>query len=160
MGRSLDVFDLGFCRIGILICYDANFFEAWRVLALKNAEIILLPHASRSAPGKEISRDKQLTQLKSTVDKMPGKFGVYAADNNVFSVFANQADYNGHSTHSGGAYICGPDGKILVKSEPVLDDHWICAEIDLKARDKRRAGTNSVLKDRRPELYKEITKMI
>lgn len=42
MGRSLEVFDLGFCKVGTLICYDSQFCEAWRVLALKGAEVILL----------------------------------------------------------------------------------------------------------------------
>lgn len=160
MGRALEVFDIGLCRIGILICYDANFFEAWRVLALKNADILLLPHASRSAPGEEVPKDRQIRQLKETVENMPGNFGVYAADNNVFAVYANQADYNGHSTHSGGAYVCGPDGKVIVKSKPVLADHWISADVDLKVRAKGRAGTNSLMKDRRPEVYGELTKMI
>ena len=160
MGRSLDVFDLGFCKLGILICYDANFFEAWRVLALKGAEIILLPHASRSGVGKKIPREQQMKGLQKTLDNLPNKFGVYASDNNVFAVFANQVDYNGHSTHGGGAYIIGPDGNILSKSKPVLDDCWISTEIDFKIRDERRRGLNSTLKYSRPEVYSELTKMI
>jgi predicted amidohydrolase len=54
MGRSLEVFDLGFCKLGTLICYDSVFFEAWRTLALKGAEVILLPHAGRSGPDKRL----------------------------------------------------------------------------------------------------------
>ena len=160
MGRSLNVYDTGFCRIGILICYDANFFEAWRVLALKGAEIILLPHASRSGVGINVPREQQTKRLQRTLKNLPGKFGVYASDNNVFAVFANQVDYNGHSTHGGAAYFLGPDGSVLIKSKPVLDDCWVSTEIDFKLRDEGRSGTNSTLKDRRPEVYTELTKMI
>jgi len=41
------VFNLGFCKIGIAICHDSDFFESWRMLALKGAEMVLLPHAIR-----------------------------------------------------------------------------------------------------------------
>src|SRR5438552_3869196 len=40
------VFDLGYCRIGTAICHDSDFFESWRVLSLKGAEVLLLPPAN------------------------------------------------------------------------------------------------------------------
>ena len=42
-----NVFDLGFGTVGTAICHDSDFFESWRILALKGAEIVLLPHANR-----------------------------------------------------------------------------------------------------------------
>lgn len=160
MGRSLDVFDIGSWKIGILICYDANFFEAWRVLALKGADILLLPHAGRSGVGIELPLQKQKEHLKGVFKRMPGRYGIYAADNNVFAIYGNQIGYNGHSTHSGGAYLVAPDGKLLAKSKLTLDDHWIRAEIDRAIQIKRRNSPNSIMKDRRPEMYGELTKMI
>lgn len=160
MGRTLDVYDLGFCKAGILICYDSNFFEAWRVLALKGAEVILLPHASRSGPGVELPKKKQINRLKNILEKLPGRNGVYAYDNNVFAVYCNQVDYNGHSTHSGAAYIIGNDGKLITRSKPVLDDLWISAQIDKEKQSQRRKSQNFSLKDRRPEMYGELVKMI
>ena len=44
------VYDLGFCTVGTAICHDSDFFESWRILALKGAEVILLPHANRTMP--------------------------------------------------------------------------------------------------------------
>jgi len=160
MGRSLEVFDVGFCRIGILICYDADFFEAWRVLALKGANVLLLPHAARSGVGKRIPRDKQLKDLEGFVDSPCRRFRVYGSDNNVFAVYANQADYNGHSTHCGGAAILSPGGDVPAISRPVLDDHLITAKIDLREQDSKRKSGNSTLKDRRPEVYGELVRMI
>jgi len=42
-GNDWPVFDLDFGRIGITICFDVNFPEGFRVLALRGAEIIFHP---------------------------------------------------------------------------------------------------------------------
>jgi len=44
-GRELPAFDVGPCKVGIVICYDNQFPEVARVLALRGADIILMPHA-------------------------------------------------------------------------------------------------------------------
>src|SRR5271166_2609505 len=46
-GREIAVFDVGPCNAGIVICYDNQFPEVARVLALRGAEVILMPHAGR-----------------------------------------------------------------------------------------------------------------
>ncbi len=46
-GREITVFDVGKCKIGIVICYDNQFPEIARVLALRGADVILMPHAAR-----------------------------------------------------------------------------------------------------------------
>jgi predicted amidohydrolase len=160
MGRSLEVFDLGFCRVGIAICFDANFSEVWRVLALKGADVLLLPHASRTGWGEKTPKEKQVQDLKQMLDSLPGRYGVYAEDNIVFAAYANQVGYNGHSTHLGGAYVLGPDGKLLARSEPVLDDLWISAELDPMLQEEARNSRFSLLRTRRPEVYGELTRMV
>ena len=42
-GKELPVFDTDFGRIGIMICWDVQFPEVARSLAMKGAEVILLP---------------------------------------------------------------------------------------------------------------------
>jgi len=160
MGRSFEVFDLGFCTVGTLICYDVTFFEAWRVLSLKGAEVLLLPHAARSGRGEERTDEEQLEQIKRELDNAPGRNGIFGGDNNVFGVFANQFGYNGHSTHGGGTYIFGPDGKLITRGEPKLEDLMITAELDPGFLHESRQGGNNVMKSRRPEVYGEITRMI
>lgn len=160
MGRSLDVFDLGFCKIGTLVCYDSNFAEAWRVLALKGAEVILLPHASRSGAGKEIPAAEQVESLTKRLEEAPGTYRVHSRENAVFSIFGNQVDFNGHSTHAGGAYITAPNGQLIEKSEPRLDDLWISAELEPELLQKARQSSHCTLKMRRPEVYGELTRMI
>lgn len=159
MGRSLEVFDLGFCKVGTLICYDSLFFEAWRTLVLKGAEVILLPHAARSAPGKKLSAERQKKVLRHTLRNSLQHNAVYAADNHAFAVFANQWGYNGHSTHSGGAFVVAPDGQALAKSGARLQDLSIHARLDARTLDAVR-NVGSVLKFRRPELYGEVARML
>ncbi|HUV38354.1 MAG TPA: carbon-nitrogen hydrolase family protein, partial [Planctomycetota bacterium] len=124
MGQTLEVFDLGFAKVGTLICFDTSFFEAWRVLTLKGAEVLLLPHAARIARGEEVPPGKILDGMKSD-RRSEKRETVYAQDNAVFAVHANQVGYNGHSTHGGGAHVIGPDGSVIAKADASLDDLMI-----------------------------------
>jgi predicted amidohydrolase len=127
---------------------------------LKGADVLLLPHAGRSGWGKEIQPEEQQKRLKKILDDLPGRYGVYAEDNIVFAAYGNQVGYNGHTTHSGGAYVIGPDGKLLTKSEPILDDLWLSAELDPQVLEESRNSRYSLLRTRRPEMYGELTRMI
>ncbi len=160
MGRSFEVFDLPFGRLGVLVCYDSDIFESWRVLALKGADVVLLPHASRAGFGEKVEPEELKGQLAERLDGLPGQHGVYAKANALFAVYGNQVDYNGHSTHQGGAWIIGPDGKLIEKSSVSLDDLWIGAELDPAVQQEVRRSPWCTLKMRRPEMYGEITRMI
>lgn len=160
MGRSWELFDLGFCKVGVSICLDSFFFETWRVLALMGADLLLLPHASRLGWGEEIDKEKQLKEMKERHEKLPGNNGVYAGDNLVYAAFCNQVDYNGHSTHHGDAYVLGPRGDLLACNNISLDNLWVSAELDPKVLDEARNGRFSTMRTRRPEMYSEIAKMI
>ena len=45
-GEGYPVFDCDFGRLGILICWDMSYEEAWNALAAGGAEIVALPSAS------------------------------------------------------------------------------------------------------------------
>ncbi|WP_214658872.1 carbon-nitrogen hydrolase family protein [Candidatus Formimonas warabiya] len=47
-GNSFQVVQTEIGRIGMLICYDGDFPESWRILALKGADLILHPTAYES----------------------------------------------------------------------------------------------------------------
>lgn len=86
--------------------------------------------------------------------------GIYAKANGVFAAFGNQVGFNRHSTHLGGTHIVGPTGELIAKSEPLLDDLWISAELDPEVQKKMRRNPWCTLKTRRPEVYGELTRMI
>ena len=42
-GATYEVFDVGICRLGLMVCYDAVFPEVSRILALRGVDLILNP---------------------------------------------------------------------------------------------------------------------
>jgi N-carbamoylputrescine amidase len=159
MGRQINIFDLGFCQVGTLVCFDANFSEAWRVLALRGAEVVLLPHAGRGGWGEVVPAERQMQNIQAALDALPSPFGSYSRENAVYALFANQVGFNGHSTHTGGAYALSPHGLPLAKSQATLDDQLVVTELDSGLFEKARRAPNCTLKTRRPELYGEISEM-
>lgn len=164
------VFDLGFCRVGTAICHDSDFFESWRILALKGAEVILLPHANRTMPagggtltfdgrGRELDAAAILRAQEELLEERPSPPRLHdflARDNGVYAVFSDMVGFDGHSTHVGGAYVLAPDGSLLAHSEPGTGDRWIAVELDPEPIDQARENPWFALKKRRPEAYHEL----
>jgi predicted amidohydrolase len=165
-----NVVDLGFCRVGTAICHDSDFFESWRILALRGAELVLLPHANRTMPagggeltfdgrGREAPAGEVLRAQRELLDGSPGPprlHDVLARDNAVFAAFSDQVGFDGHSTHIGGAYVLGPDGSQLACSEAGTDTCWVSADLDPEALVRARENPWFALRKRRPETYDEL----
>jgi predicted amidohydrolase len=168
-----NVVDLGFCRAGAAICHDADFFESWRILALKGAEVVLLPHAIRNfvpteglgttgSAMREPSADDLMARQRLLMDSHPLQLlhDVQAKSNGVFGVFADQVGYDGNSAHIGGAYVVGPDGTLLARSQTSVEDLWVSAELDPESFEKARLSPWFTLRKRRPEAYAELTNLL
>ena len=165
------VYDLGFCTVGTAICHDSDFFESWRILALKGAEVILLPHANRTMPagggvltfdGREnlLSDDQILVAQEELLEPRPDPPRLHdflARDNGVYAVFSDMVGYDGHSTHVGGAYVLAPDGSMLARSELSTENALIAVELDPAPLERARENPWFALKKRRPEAYDELT---
>ncbi len=168
------VVDLGFCRVGTAICHDSDFFESWRVLALKGAEVILLPHANRTMPAPDGSlafdgRGRESTEeelLRAQGDLLaaqpvpPRLHDVMARDNGVYAIFSDQVGFDGHSTHVGGAYVLAPDGSTIARSEPGCETAWIVAELDPALLGRVRENDAFALRKRRPETYGALVEQL
>jgi predicted amidohydrolase len=168
------VYDLGFCRVGTAICHDSDFFESWRILALKGAEIVLLPHANRTMPagggeltfdgrGRRESEERTLSAQRELLEDHPWPprlHDVMARDNGVFAVFSDQVGFDGHSSHVGGAYVLAPDGSMLARSEVGTETGWISAELDPELLERARENPWFALKKRRPEAYAELVTLL
>jgi predicted amidohydrolase len=159
MGGSLEILEIGGWRVGVAICADADYFEVWRILALKGADLVLLPHASRSGWGVELTTEDQKRGLEESAKAAPDRYGTYAADNSIYAAYCNQVGFNGHSTHAGGAWIAGPDGNIVAAAKPVLENVFAVATLQPEALHAARRGRNSQLRTRRPELYGELVRL-
>lgn len=130
-------FDLNGIRTGMLICYDVEFPENVRTLALAGAELILVPTALPEGP---ISR-----RVADTV--VPAR----AFENGVFLVYADLCGKENDLSYGGRSVILGPDGDELARAG--MTETLLVAEIDVAAYDDARAQ-NPYLTDRRPGLYR------
>ena len=136
---GLPVFDIGICKLGMQVCFDWTFPEAWRVLALKGADFICHP-CNLVLPG--------LAQRGVPV---------HALTNRIFTITANRVGTEGDLTFTGLSTIADPRGDVLAQaSETGEEFHTV--EIDIaQARSKQITPRNNVLGDRRPEEYKLLT---
>jgi predicted amidohydrolase len=138
-GNSLLVAELDELKVGILICYDIEFPEAVRALALAGAELIAVPTA--------------LIQPFDIVARtlVPAR----AFENQVYVAYAGMCGREGGIGYCGLSCIVGPDGPDLARggSGPAL----LFADIDPSVVSKGRQS-NPYLADRRPELYSEPVK--
>ncbi|MFH1373421.1 MAG: nitrilase-related carbon-nitrogen hydrolase [bacterium] len=135
---GLPVFDIGVCRLGILICFDWIFPEAWRVLALKGADIICHPSAL-VLPG--------LAQRAVPI---------HGLTNRVYTIIANRIGTDGELTFTGLSTIADTKGEVLAQASPTGEEVKV-VEIDVSlARDKMVTPRNDIFTDRRPQEYKRL----
>jgi len=137
------VVDLAFGRVALMICYDLEFPEWVRLAALDGADVIAAPvnWPGYSWPAGE--RPAEVIKAQAA-----------AATNGVFVAVADRCQTERGVSWISGSVIVGPDGYPL--DGPVLADRpaVLTAACDLtRARDKRLAGDNDLLGDRRPDLY-------
>ena len=135
---GLPVFDIGWGKIGLLICFDWVFPEAWRILALEGADIVCHP-SNLVIPG--------LCQRAVPIN---------ALMNRVYVVTANRIGTEGDLTFTGLSAIADPKGEVLAQASSV-DEEVAVVDIDVAlARDKRITPRNDVLGDRRPDQYRRL----
>ena len=143
------VVDLAFGRVALMICYDLEFPEWVRLAALDGADVIAAPvnWPAYSWPAGE--RPAEVIKAQAA-----------AATNGVFVAVADRCQLERGVSWISGSVIVGPDGYPL--AGPVLADRTavLTAACDLtRARDKRLAGDNDLLGDRRPELYAGVSEV-
>jgi N-carbamoylputrescine amidase len=165
-GRSMNLFDIGKCNIGIVICYDNEFPEVARILALRGADLLLMPHASRDRMWKDTPESE--TAARSYMHDYYMPYAMRAWENACFAVVADQAGRAGYIDiyprdspnqphHPGAALIFGPDGRVLASSQVErIHDEMIVATLDGALLAERRSQPTYTLRTRRPELFGEL----
>jgi len=137
---GLPVFDIGICRVGMLICFDWVFPEVWRSLALDGADIICHP-SNLVIPG-----------LAQRAVPIQGLF------NGVFTITANRVGTEKDLTFTGLSTIASNRGDILCQASADGEEVGV-VEIDVAAaRDKSITARNDRLADRRPDQYQRLTR--
>lgn len=137
--KPSDVFEIGGMKAGLLICYDVEFPEWTRTLALAGAELIIVPTAlPRSTANERVSRLMIPTR---------------ALENHSTIIYAGLCGSENSTAYQGGTCIVGPSGEDLARAgaRPAL----ITAEI-ANVQVPGEQG-DPYLKDRRPHLYHALT---
>jgi predicted amidohydrolase len=138
-GDDFPVVELNGWRLGLLICYDLEFPENARRLALAGADLILVPTANM-APYDFIA--------EVTVRAR-------AFENQCYVAYANYCGSEGDIHYCGLSSIAAPDGSRIAQA--AQDETLIIGTLDRKLMDDSRA-INSYFKDRRPALYAGLSK--
>jgi predicted amidohydrolase len=143
--RGFDVFEVGPARIGMHICYDGAFPEAARVMALKGADLVVLP--TNWPPGAECTA-AYVTNTR-------------ALENHVYFMAVNRVGLERGFRFIGGSKICDPTGATITEAAHERPE-ILYADLDLeKPRNKhliRVADKHEIWRfaDRRPEMYAAI----
>jgi predicted amidohydrolase len=143
-GDALDVFDTRLGRIGVLICFDLRPPEATRVLALRGAELLVLP--TNWPEGAQVSADSIAVAR--------------AAENRIFVATCNRVGEENGFRFIGRSKIVHPTGRVLASADD--GEAVLVADLDLaEARQKRTVTLpgryeTEVFASRRPELYGTI----
>lgn len=152
-GNTLQVIDTPTCKIGVLICYDVEFPETAQYLADQGAEIIFVPFCTDNRQG--YLRVRYCAQAR-------------AIENQVYVALAgnvgNLPDVSNMDIQYGQACVLTPSDFAFardgIKAEADSNEETVLiCDLDLDdLHESRSGGTVTPRLDRRPDLFKMITK--
>jgi N-carbamoylputrescine amidase len=146
-GQKIEVFSLKGTHFGVQLCYESHFPEISTVMALKGAEILIIPHASpRGTPAEK---------AESWLRHLPSR----AFDNGLYIVAYNQVGDNRNGfLFPGVAIALNPSGRVMNcyrgYEEQTMVVHLTKGELE----ETRNHRMKYFLPNRRPELYDEINR--
>ena len=129
------VFELAGWRIGLAICYDIEFPEVARDLALRGADLIVTPTANMEP------FDTVATRLVAA----------RAEENAVYVAYCNYVGAEGEFSYNGLSCVCGPDGQDQARADTCATGLFYATLSHTTLEDTRQSQTH--LQDRRPDLY-------
>jgi predicted amidohydrolase len=165
--RYFEVGDLGFpvvaapigsvpeVNMGLMICNDRRWPEAWRVLGLQSVELVMLgyntPSTNQDAKGFEAHH------LRVFHSHLSVQAGAY--QNACFAIATAKAGVEDGCELFGHSIIVNPQGEILAQATS-WDDELITADLDLDQCTLGRTTIFNFAKHRRPEAYGRITDQV
>ena len=149
-GDTFTVVDTTIGRVGLLVCYDGDFPESWRINALMGADIVF-----------------HISAYESPCENWWDKFYPAAAlQNVVWSVLCNTVGdtvLNGEPLHLfGRSRIIAPDGEIIAEAPYVpkgknSESYLLVKTVQARKQlAEARSKFGNFIRDRRPEVYGTI----
>lgn len=142
-------------RIGMLICNDRRWPEAWRAYALQGVELMLIGYNSAAYdPNGGTTEDAGLRTFHS---RLVAQANAYM--NATWAVCVAKAGDEDGSGLIGGSCIVNPDG-VIVAEAAGLGDEVILAECDLDACLQGKTKMFNFAEHRRPDMYRRIVDQV
>ncbi|MBI3695161.1 MAG: hypothetical protein HY238_10035 [Acidobacteria bacterium] len=170
-GTEMTVFDLGKCRAGISICYDNWLPEVPRILALRGADVLLMPHAMR----RKMWTDDPASEREAAECSRRFWLSTYpmrAFENACYAVVCDQAGRAGYVDtypkdspnqphHAGGCVVIDPLGEVVAQTpcDRIREDMLLVDLLPEKI-EEARSQPNYTLRTRRPELYGTLSERV
>ncbi len=133
--EGFTVFDTPLGRIGIVVCFDRHYPESVRTLALRGAELILIPTANT---------------VDEPSDVFQWEIKIQAFHSSVNIAMCNRVGTEGEMTFSGESIVSDYEGNTIALADG--REQMLFAEVDLPAAAATRAR-KPYTSLRRPELY-------
>lgn len=156
-GEAYTVFPVNGFPVGVLNCYEAEFCELSRILALKGAKLIVIPTAADEAT--ILSSGEWTTQPYPDVSKT--LIPAHAYESNIFISYSNRCQeetLNGKvvGKYLGNSMVANCHGELMVaaKNEVTL----LVADCIPSDYGSTHPEDTSYLKDRRAIMYEELVK--
>lgn len=143
--EALRVFEYKGVKMGINICYDVEFAEPSRLLALEGCQLLLVPTALAKG---EVHETVPLKVVPTR-----------AVDNHVWIAYSNHVgpSYK-DSNFCGLSALIGPDGEDLARAQADSTE-LLVAEL-IPGDYAKRFETTPLLLDRRAELFHNISRQV
>ncbi|HEV7482074.1 MAG TPA: carbon-nitrogen hydrolase family protein [Solirubrobacterales bacterium] len=135
-GSALATGPVGALIAGLSVCYDLRFPELFRILALREARLLLIPSAFTTSTG----RDHWEVLLRAR-----------AIENQAFVIAPNQVgEAPPHFDSYGHSAVVDPWGRVLASAPD--EECFVAADLDLDEQERVRESLPS-LANRRPAAY-------
>ncbi len=134
------VFETPVGKIGVAICYDRHFPEYMRALALKGADLVVIPQAGAKG--------------EWPAGLFEAEVQVAAFQNGYFCALANRVGREPVVEFEGGSFVASPYGQLIARARKD-EEEILIAEIDFSLLAGCPARKH-FLKDRRPEVYSRL----
>jgi predicted amidohydrolase len=142
--------------VGVLNCYEAEFPELSRILALRGAKLIVIPTAADYYYTLPDGRRTTVPYPDITLTLIPA----HAYENVCFIAYCNRfgrEHLGGHTWHyRGNSMLCGPHGDMILAARP--EETLLIADV-VPGDYGPTHPEGHYLKNRRPELYKQLVAM-
>lgn len=148
-GSTYPVFDTSAGKLGIMICWDAAFPEVARSLALKGADLLVVPTNWERTYLSSIDTNNQMDWSLVARSR--------AMDNCIHLASANRIGHDQTLSFFGKSSIIGPTGETVAEL-PEEEEGLICAEVDYSLQARLRTEYYTFYEDRRPDTYSDLTK--